>query len=119
MLSKNRKGITNAVNIDGISVERNMEAERYERKKERQRSKSFNNCKYCGDLVTQENYYLYNMCNKKECIRELLEFCDEECLTCPYPDCILYMKHVDRKKYFESFGMKYDEYDFKKHSERF
>jgi len=108
-----------AVSCDRLSIEQNLEAERYERKKEKRRVKSFNNCKYCGDLVTAENYYLHNMCDKKECIREFLEFCEEECLKCPYPDCILYMKHVDRKKYFESFGKKYDDYEFKKHSMKF
>ena len=81
------------------------------RKRERQKNKrklnKLGKCKYCGCVIKNENRYIYSVCNKKECIGKLLEFCEEDCLNCKYPDCILYIGVVKRKEYFKEKGIPY------------
>jgi len=92
--------------IDSLSQD--VPSEFMEKRRERLRKKSFGNCTNCGELITPENYYNHTICNKKECIRSLLEFCDEDCLNCKYPDCIIYMGVKKRTECIEELGIKYE-----------
>jgi len=104
--------IKSAVSINQLSREVDILSEikkksRGKRSRKKRQVKDFGNCKYCGCKITENNHYVHTICDNRECVGKLLEFCQEDCLNCKYPDCILYMGIVKRKKYFSDKGIPY------------
>lgn len=94
---------------DAISIIDNTEKlykENQERKKNKKRVKQFGNCKFCNIQIERYNYYRRNVCIN--CIRYYLQICEEDCLNCIYPECLLYIGSVKRKKILADMGIEID-----------